>query len=104
MLDDIKLRSLTRTCIACPSQWDAETWDGEQVYARYRYGYLSVRMGGPGGEEIFGKEVGDGLDGTMSDEDMLAHTGMAVYDEPPGAGADPYGRPDPRTHPEYWTE
>jgi hypothetical protein len=26
------------------------------------------------------------------------------YDEPPGAGADPWGRPDPRTHPEYWTE
>lgn len=26
------------------------------------------------------------------------------YDEPPGAGADPYGRPDPRTNPEYWTE
>lgn len=26
------------------------------------------------------------------------------YDEPPGAGADPFGRPDPRTHPEYWTE
>jgi hypothetical protein len=25
-------------------------------------------------------------------------------DEPPGAGADPYGRPDPLTHPEYWTE
>ena len=25
-------------------------------------------------------------------------------DEPRGAGADPAGRPDPRTHPEYWTE
>lgn len=24
--------------------------------------------------------------------------------EPPGAGADPYGRPDPRLHPEFWTE
>jgi hypothetical protein len=26
------------------------------------------------------------------------------YDEPAGAGADPYGRPDPKTHPEAWTE
>lgn len=26
------------------------------------------------------------------------------YDEPEGAGADPYGRPDPMTHPEAWTE
>jgi hypothetical protein len=25
-------------------------------------------------------------------------------DEPPGAGRDPYGRPDPSKHPEYWTE
>jgi hypothetical protein len=25
-------------------------------------------------------------------------------EEPIGSGADPYGRPDPRTHPEYWTE
>jgi uncharacterized protein RhaS with RHS repeats len=25
-------------------------------------------------------------------------------DEPPGAGADPYGRPDPLTHPEFWVE
>jgi hypothetical protein len=24
--------------------------------------------------------------------------------EPPGAGADPWGRPDPATHPEYWRE
>lgn len=24
--------------------------------------------------------------------------------EPIGAGADPFGRPDPRTHPEFWTE
>ncbi len=28
----------------------------------------------------------------------------ARYGEPLGAGADPYGRPDPQTHPEYWTE
>ena len=26
------------------------------------------------------------------------------HSEPPGAGRDPYGRPDPRTHPEFWTE
>lgn len=25
-------------------------------------------------------------------------------DEPPNAGEDPYGRPDPSTRPEYWTE
>jgi hypothetical protein len=25
-------------------------------------------------------------------------------DEPHGAGADPFGRPDPQTHPEFWRE
>lgn len=29
---------------------------------------------------------------------------VVVSDEPPGAGADPFGRPDPLTHPEFWTE
>lgn len=30
---------------------------------------------------------------------------VTVYvGEPFGAGADPFGRPSPRTHPEYWTE
>lgn len=27
-----------------------------------------------------------------------------TYDEPLGAGADPYGRPNPQTNPDYWTE
>jgi hypothetical protein len=26
------------------------------------------------------------------------------WEEPAGAGADPYGRPSPQTHPEFWTE
>jgi hypothetical protein len=29
---------------------------------------------------------------------------LTVLSEPLGAGTDPYGRPDPRTHPEAWTE
>lgn len=35
----------------------------------------------------------------LSDEEYLER-----YGEPRGAGADPAGRPDPRTHPEFWTE
>lgn len=31
--------------------------------------------------------------------------GLRIYvGEPPGAGADPYNRPDPMAHPEAWTE
>jgi hypothetical protein len=29
---------------------------------------------------------------------------LADPPDPPGAGRDPWGRPDPHTHPEYWTE
>lgn len=37
--------------------------------------------------------------------ERLIETGIKLtYDEPLGAGADPYGRPNPQTHPEFWTE
>lgn len=37
------------------------------------------------------------------DEEVCDYCGYPG-DEPPRAGQDPYGRPDPLTHPEYWTE
>jgi hypothetical protein len=37
--------------------------------------------------------------------DEPRHCGYQVCTiEPLGSGADPYGRPDPQTHPEFWTE
>lgn len=30
--------------------------------------------------------------------------GCRWSDEPVGAGRDPYGRPDPQTNPDFWTE
>jgi hypothetical protein len=38
------------------------------------------------------------------DDDLTQEEYIAKYGGPRGAGADPAGRPDPRTHPEYWTE
>jgi hypothetical protein len=38
-------------------------------------------------------------DDLLTDEEYIEK-----YGEPRGAGADPAGRPDPRTHPEYWRE
>lgn len=40
----------------------------------------------------------------VDDDDLSDELFYAKYGEPRGAGADPYGRPDPQTHPEYWTE
>lgn len=58
---------LRRTCFACPSQWEGATEDGEHVYIRYRWGFLSAQVGN---EDVYSASHGDGLDGNMSDEDM----------------------------------
>ena len=53
------------------------------IYARYRHGYLSVRVGRVGqtieqavrsGREIVGLAIGDGLDGFMTYQDLRRHT------------------------------
>lgn len=83
----IAVKSLTKTCDACPAQWEGETIDGRMVYVRYRWGYLSVCVSpGPttdvmdavGGEEIFGAQLGDGLDGCLDVERLLASTADIV--------------------------
>lgn len=35
---------VTRTCIACPSQWDLVSSDGRQWYGRYRNGYGTLHL------------------------------------------------------------
>jgi hypothetical protein len=49
-----KIVSLTKTCDAAPAQWQGKLANGHDIYIRYRYGYLSVRMG----EQLF-DEYGD---------------------------------------------
>lgn len=68
-----KIEKITQTCSACPSQWEGEFTNGKPFYIRYRWGYLSVREGKKGGdvmsavsgEEIFGEQLGDGMDGVI---------------------------------------
>lgn len=83
----LKLVSMTQTCWGCPSQWDAMTDDGRQVYIRYRWGCLSVRVGKPGdmteyagvrGEPFIDEQHGDGLDGIMSTETLIRVCGSRV--------------------------
>lgn len=59
---------LRRTCFACPSQWEGATEDGEHVYIRYRWGFLSATIGK---DDVYGDRHGDSLDGNMSDADMM---------------------------------
>jgi hypothetical protein len=77
-----KVAALTNTCIACPSQWEGALDDGRAVYARYRYGGLSVGIGkdideavrkGMSDQALYASDVGDGLDGFMDFKELKAH-------------------------------
>lgn len=63
----LKITKVAHTCWACPSQWEALTIDNRQVYARFRWGHLSIRIGQPndmsefaavGGDTIFAMDYG----------------------------------------------
>lgn len=69
----IKITKYRQTCIACPTQYECRTDDDRPVYIRYRWGYLSVRIGDKGmdvmnavdGQEIYGQQIGNDLDGLI---------------------------------------
>ncbi len=76
-----KVITLKRTCLACPSQWEGTLADGRAVYARYRHGELTIGVGDEMDEAVrnassdvalYAGEVGDGLDGFMSFEELKA--------------------------------
>jgi hypothetical protein len=69
------ITKMIETCGGCPSQWDGWDEDGAYFYFRYRWGYLRVDSHDPDGRPttIFGKEVGDGMDGVMSYEALKFH-------------------------------
>lgn len=62
------LRSLTQTCIACPSQWDGVMQTGAEVYVRFRWGVLSMTINGV---RTYEKQLSGSLDGFMTTEEML---------------------------------
>lgn len=73
-----KVKEIMQTCRACPSQWEGYTEDNRQIYVRYRWGYLSVRVGPENdheefaavrGNEIFGQQLGG------------EYAGILCYDE-----------------------
>ena len=70
----MRIKHVVMTCTACPAQWEGRTEDDRPVYIRYRWGYLSVRVGAPGGDlrsavggvRVYGAQVGDELDGSIA--------------------------------------
>lgn len=77
------VKTCEQTCPWVPSQWEGVTTDGRPIYARYRHGYLSVRVGRIGrtiddavrsGQEVIGRPVGDDLDGFMTYAELRRYT------------------------------
>jgi len=63
-----KIKTLVKTCLAAPSQWEGIDLEERPIYIRYRWDVLSVRIGPEGGdlrsavsgEEILRKECKSG--------------------------------------------
>jgi hypothetical protein len=81
MISMLKLVTLRKTCIACPSQWEGILEDGRTIYARYRHGELSVGVGndineavrnGMSDQALYANDIGDGLDGFMDFQELKA--------------------------------
>ncbi len=85
-----------QTCSACPSQWEGETGDDLSLYVRYRFGHLSIGLGGDRGEAIdnsagwtdepaaFSRVIGEELDGSISWTGVLAAVESFEKAEPAG--------------------
>lgn len=77
-----KVVALKKTSLACPSQWEGVLEDGRVIYARYRWGELSVGVGdsvdeavrnGVSDDALYADPVSGGLDGYMDFEELKAH-------------------------------
>ena len=63
----VRVRKLTDMRTSCPAQWTAETFHGEDVYIRYRWGWITVYVGG---KDIYTKKCGADYAGTMDTKEM----------------------------------
>ena len=68
----------TKTCDACPAQWQGLLSDANTFYVRYRFGNLTCHIPYPTTYEqyqapVYQKTIGDDLDGSMTTFEMQAH-------------------------------
>jgi hypothetical protein len=93
----LTVQTITKTCEAAPAQWEGRTTDDRPIYVRYRYGFLSVQLGPPGGdlasairtEAFLGAQLGGELDGVLSYDELQAATAGEIAwpeEESPDAG------------------
>jgi len=100
-----RVQSLKKTCTACPSQWEGTLGDGRALYARYRWGELTVGLGenvdeavenSRSADALVQEYVGDGLDGFMNVEELRVNL-LGLIDFP--TDLDVEGEREPFTTP-----
>jgi hypothetical protein len=83
----IRISRVNQTCERNPSQWEGLTDDGTRIYARYRWGCLSIGSGKTIDEAIansnnlFEKSLGGKRDGHL-EYDKLREVTAGVIDWP----------------------
>lgn len=63
----IRIAKIIQTCDACPSQWSAQTPEGQYVYIRFRWGRLLAYLDDTC---IFDVRHGDTLNGYLEFEQL----------------------------------
>lgn len=83
----IKVVTVRRTCLACPSQWEGESSAGEFVYARYRGGRMRVDVApndriwsteGHTNFVVYEEDFGDTFDGYITFNELKEHTASVL--------------------------
>lgn len=81
----MKIIDVTRTCYACPSQWEGRD-ETHFYYIRYRWGTLRVSRSLLPKEEIFdeilfNQQIGYSLDGLIMIEEVNEHLTEVQFKE-----------------------
>ena len=64
-MENIIIKHISRTCYACPSQWEAEDDKGKYIYIRFRHGWLSLSVN----------------DKRVFEENILEYDGLIEFDK-----------------------
>lgn len=72
------VNKLTRTCYACPSQWEGTLANGQSIYIRYRHGCLYIYVNDI---YVYCKTINQMADGFLTNEELLEHAPVTLQCE-----------------------
>lgn len=84
----MKVKTIAKTCSACPSQWEGHLEDGRMFYARYRWGRLTVAVSDEPTDDVFvavdgelavDVMLGDPYDGSLGYADLHSQMVLAGF-------------------------